>query len=69
MEQPQLKNNILNQHLQHFIVGLSTSLLFRGLGLIENDSILHYTVAFSTADYIKTHFREVFVYLPSEYLK
>mgnify|MGYP005864729551 CR=1 FL=1 len=68
-DQPQLKNDILNQHLEHFIVGISTSLLFRGLGLIENDKVLPYTVALTTGDYIRKHWREGLYYLPAEYLK
>ena len=38
-QQVQLKNDFLNQHAEHFINGIATSLFFRLVGIIDNNNI------------------------------
>mgnify|MGYP005876619371 CR=1 FL=1 len=69
-QQREIKNEFLEKHAGHVIIGVSQSLLFRALCLIENDKILPYVLGLATADYIKDNYKDIILpYIPQEYLK
>ena len=57
--QPRFKNDLLEQHSEHFIVAGSTVIIFRMMGLINDNQILPTFGATLTLDYIRRHYREI----------
>ena len=58
MSDIKIKNQFLENHLEHFVVGAVSSGLFYSIGMVDSSQLLPAFAVFTSVDYVKKHWRE-----------